>query len=107
MSTSVVPEHVWEDFKVKLANKWASYTDFEGKPLKMRPHWAKENPRELVYDGKTYTGTEYIKMMYEDEFKEFRDHLREVCDQGGYAISDLKDRFSNHYLDNVLGAVFK
>lgn len=38
---NAVPEE-WEAFKQKIAEKWMSYTDAEGKTLNVRPHWAKE-----------------------------------------------------------------
>ena len=44
LSTRIVPKKTWEDFKVKLAKKWMSYTDHDGTPLHGRVDWAKEMP---------------------------------------------------------------
>ncbi|XP_059095639.1 uncharacterized protein LOC131890329 [Tigriopus californicus] len=101
VSTSVVPNDVWEDFKVEMANKWSSYVDADGTPLRMRPHWAKENPRTVFFDGQVYTGTDYLKMIYTDEIQEFATHLNTICQAGGYSLSQVKSLFSNYYLDNV------
>ena len=32
----------WKSFKQNLMDIWSSYKDADGKPLKVRPHWAKE-----------------------------------------------------------------
>ena len=51
LSTRIVPKKTWEDFKVKLAKKWMSYTDHDGTPLHARVHWAKEGPSEVTFQG--------------------------------------------------------
>ena len=93
--------------QVRLINQWASYTDFDGTPLRLRPHWAKENPKEIIWNGETYSGTEYLKMIYKEQFREFRTHLEQVCVAGGYEMQELKETFGNYYLDNVLEDVWK
>lgn len=92
--------------QVKLINQWASYTDHDGTPLRLRPHWAKENPKVITWGGKTYTGKEYIKMIYQEEFKEFKAHLNVVCEEGGYNLQELKQTFGNHYMDNIFESVW-
>ena len=32
-----------------LASNWRSYKDSEGNTLRVRPHWAKEFPREVRF----------------------------------------------------------
>ena len=51
LSTRIVPQKTWEDFKVKLAKKWMSYTDHDGTPLHGRLHWAKEMPSTVAFKG--------------------------------------------------------
>ena len=51
VSTEIVPTKIWEDFKVKLAKVWMSYTDHDGTPLLARFHWAKDVPREVTIQG--------------------------------------------------------
>ena len=88
-------------FQVELANVWFNYKTHDGQPLKIRPHWAKELPESVEYNGTTYSGTEYLKMIYKEDMKIFRNHLKQVCDDGGYTIADLKSIFSNDYLDDI------
>ena len=51
LSTRIVPQKTWEDFKVKLAKVWMSYTDHDGTPLHGRVHWAKEMPSTVSFQG--------------------------------------------------------
>ena len=51
LSTRIVPQKTWEDFKVKLAKVWMSYTDHDGTPLHSRVHWAKEMPSTVTFQG--------------------------------------------------------
>ncbi|KAE9381408.1 hypothetical protein N431DRAFT_5852 [Stipitochalara longipes BDJ] len=37
-----VPDGEWQAFLQRVSDLWMSYTDAEGKPLNVRPHWAKE-----------------------------------------------------------------
>jgi hypothetical protein len=37
-----VSDDEWNPFLQRVADKWLSYTDAEGKLLNVRPHWAKE-----------------------------------------------------------------
>jgi hypothetical protein len=38
----VVADGEWEGFLQQVVDIWMSYTDGEGKPLNVRPHWGKE-----------------------------------------------------------------
>ena len=33
---------LWPGYAQEVLDKWTSYTDAEGKPLRITPHWAKE-----------------------------------------------------------------
>ena len=89
-----------------MATKWFSYTDHDGRPLRVRPHWAKESPGEVSWDGRTFSGTEFLKEIYRKEMQEFKSHLGIICEAGGYRIGDLRDRFGNLYFDDVLESVW-
>lgn len=101
VSTMMVPKEIWEEFKIRLANKWASYRDGDGSPLKVRFHWAKEFPSTITWNGNVFKENEYAKMMYAEELKEFKQHLHKICSDGGYKLNDIRETFSNSYLDDL------
>ena len=43
----LITPHVTDILQTALASNWRSYKDSEGNTLRVRPHWAKEFPREV------------------------------------------------------------
>lgn len=90
----------WLEFMQAVTDKWASYTDASGKPLNVRPHWAKQSigltierkgePRKDMWA--------YIKESYQDAIPVFKKHLSIIADKGGYHVEDMK-MFSNPLLN--------
>ena len=99
VSTRMVHEGVWEDFKEELAKVWMSYKDYDGSPLKCRFHWAKENPRSVQVDGSKVDTLKYLQHVYMDQMNEFFDVLDGLTE--GVTAKDLYNLFSNKYLDDV------
>lgn len=98
------PTREWRQFKQDIANLWMSYKDPDGRPLNVRPHWAKQ------WQGITYRRRPAISHLrdraYAARIPEFRAGLRAIAKQGGYTARDLR-MFSNPLLDDLFGAVFK
>jgi len=97
LSTRIVPKKTWEDFKVKLAKVWMSYTDHDGTPLHGRVHWAKEMPREVTFQGESLPIVEYDHKVYAQNMENFFKTLSNLTES--VSIGDISRLFSNHWLD--------
>jgi len=97
LSTRIVPKKTWEDFKVKLAKVWMSYTDHDGTPLHGRVHWAKEMPSEVTFQGESLPIVEYDHKVYAQNMENFFKTLSNLTES--VSIGDISRLFSNHWLD--------
>ena len=95
VSSTLIPNDLWEDFKISIANAWTKLTDRDGNPLKIRPHWAKEFPASF---GDRPT-EEYLKLVYGDQMVLFMNTLKDIVLKNGGSIEQTKERFSNYFLD--------
>ncbi|KIK62943.1 hypothetical protein GYMLUDRAFT_163790 [Collybiopsis luxurians FD-317 M1] len=90
----------WKDFKQQVLDMWASYTDASGKPLNIRPHWAKE------WQGLQVRGKDVIEYLredaYQEEIKEFVDMLSSITSNRGSSLSETRARFSNPLLEQLI-----
>lgn len=103
LTTQATPTHEWVAFIQDVADLWTSYTDHLGRPVNVRPHWAKQW-REVTFGGEP--ATTYLRDgAYADRIPEFRAALRKIAKQGRYEASALR-MFSNPLLDDLFGAVF-
>jgi hypothetical protein len=104
LTNQTTPQRQWTTFKQDIANLWMSYTDPSGKPLNVRPHWAKE------WQGITMRHQPAVTYLrehaYADSIPRFRVALRAIAQQGGYTARDLR-MFSNPLLDRLFAAVFE
>lgn len=103
VGNDLVDPYEWKSFMQDIVDKWSKYTDFTGKPLNIRPHWAKQ------WEGLTIKRTgevrkDIIDYMKEDAYKDqiiiYKKHLDTIAKQGGYSLDDLR-LFSNPLLDNI------
>ena len=98
------PAREWKAFMQDIADLWMSYEDPDGRPLNVRPHWAKQ------WQGLTLRDRPAISHLrdraYAARIPEFRAGLRAIARQGGYTAKDLR-LFSNPLLDDLFGAVFE
>lgn len=88
---------LWTPYAQEILTKWMSYADADGKPLKTKPHWAKE------WKGLEVNGRPWVEKMkevdYEKEILEFKAILTEIGMAHGWTLADLKARFSNDVFD--------
>ncbi|KAF5346576.1 hypothetical protein D9758_013474 [Tetrapyrgos nigripes] len=90
----------WNAFKQQVVDMWASYTDADGKPLNIRPHWAKE------WQGLKVRGKDVIDYLREDaypkEIKQFVDTLSKITSKRGSSLAETRKRFSNPLLETLI-----
>lgn len=91
---------LWKQYLQDVADKWASYTDYQGKPLRVVPHIAKQwegitiqRPGEPRFDAQSY-----FKKIFKSNIQEFNHHRASVARAGGYTIEEM-NMFSNSFLD--------
>jgi hypothetical protein len=98
------PAREWRKFMQDIANLWMSYKGPDGRPLNVRPHWAKQ------WQGLTFRRRPALSHLrdraYAARIPDFRAGLRAIAKQGGYTVRDLRV-FSNPLLDDLFRDVFK
>jgi D-arabinono-1,4-lactone oxidase len=98
------PAREWREFMQDIANLWMSYRGPDGRPLNVRPHWAKQ------WQGLTFRRRPAVSYLrnraYAERIPEFRAGLRAIAKQGGYRVRDLR-MFSNPLLDDLFRDVFE
>lgn len=88
---------IWEPYAQQVLDTWMRYTDSDGKPLRIRPHWAKEWDPYIV-NGKPWR--EVLKNdSYKAEIIEFKQLLTAIGKKQQWTLGDLKRTFSNEALD--------
>ncbi|KAH6666590.1 hypothetical protein B0J14DRAFT_603935 [Halenospora varia] len=92
---------VWKSFLQKVADLWMGLDyKINGKPLNIRPHWAKE------WEGITLRGLparEYLKeVAYKDAIVEFKAVLAEIGKEQGWGLGDIQRRFGNEMWDWIV-----
>ena len=103
LTNQATPAREWTRFMQDIANLWTSYTDPSGRPLNVRPHWAKQWQDVTLRDE---PAVGYLRdRAYAARIPRFRAGLRAIAEQGGYTSSDLR-MFGTPLLDDLLGAVF-
>ncbi|HJV70260.1 hypothetical protein [Ideonella sp.] len=89
----------WAKLMQQITDAWARYTDAQGRPLNIRPHWAKQ------WQGLNLRGQaieDYLRTVaYKDELETFREALVSIAGAGGYSLADIRQRFSNPLIDKV------
>jgi hypothetical protein len=94
----------WAAFMQAITDAWARLTDATGKPLNLRPHWAKQ------WQGLKVRGmpiVDYLRTVaYADRLPEFKRGLAAVAQAGGTTMKDLQRLFSNQFLDQVFSGLF-
>lgn len=92
-----VADDEWTAFAQKVADMWTSYGSGT---LNVRPHWAKE------WETIRFKGQEartYLKhVAYPAQIKEFKAALALIGSQQGWALEDLRKRFSNELWDKMV-----
>lgn len=117
----------WDKFLQEVLDKWAALKNDKGEYLNIRPHWAKRFDQLFINRDKSWMNEwdeeqklklgkyiksdsqiisipmrEYLKTIaYKNQINDFIVQLSSICKQGGYDIQDIKDRFSNAFLDDL------
>ncbi|KAH7417155.1 hypothetical protein BKA64DRAFT_701940 [Cadophora sp. MPI-SDFR-AT-0126] len=95
-----VTDNEWVPFLQRVADLWMSYRDSHGVLLNVRPHWAKEW-ESINMRGKP--ARQYLKEdAYRDAIPLFKETLREIGEGQGWALEDIKKRFSNELWDYMI-----
>ena len=101
-----------------LASNWRSYRDSEGNTLRVRPHWAKEFPREVREDlEEMYLYFEFMKVggqdiydymrdVYRDQIPMFMEGMNTIMERTGGNLTSSLAMFSTKYLDSVFQGYF-
>ena len=104
LTTLATPPENWATFRQEITDLWTSYTDHLGRPLNVRPHWAKQW-QEVKFRG--MPAVPYLRdVAYADQIPKFRAGLHAIAKQGGYTARDLR-MFSNPLYDDLFRAVYK
>lgn len=94
------PAAEWQGFKQKILDAWTSYRDAGGTLLNARPHWAKE------WEGLAMRGEpvkDYLRnTSYAAVIPPFRQQLEAIARDGGVDVADMKARFGNRLLADIL-----
>lgn len=104
VGSGLVDDKDWHEFMQAITEKWASYTDFSGKPLNVRPHWAKQSEGLSIqrFGEPRYDMWNYLKeVAYKDAIPVFKSDLSKIAEKGGYTIEAMK-MFSNPLLDFLI-----
>jgi len=103
LTTLITPEGEWVAFMQDIADLWTSYSDAEGVPLNVRPHWAKQ--WQDVRLQRRPAVEQLRDVAYADRIPEFRAALQKIAAEGGSPPAALR-LFSNPLLDELFGSVF-
>jgi hypothetical protein len=103
LTTPNVAPGDWLAFCQEVADAWCALTGPDGRPLNVRPHWAKQ------WQGLRFRGLEDVRYLtevaYRERIPEFAAALRAVAREGGCTPADLRI-FSNPLLDRLFAPVF-
>lgn len=102
LGTDIIDKDEWHEFMQAIIDKWSSYTDTQGKPLNIRPHWAKQwKGLTIQRPGEQRLEIiDYIKEIYKDEIPIFNRDMARIAEKGGYTASDFS-LFSSPLLDRI------
>jgi hypothetical protein len=93
------PAGAWQDFMQEISDQWCAFTDAQGQPLNVRPHWAKLW-RGLRFHGQP--AVQYLKTVaYRDRIPEFGQALARAAAAGGVTLAQARALFSNPLLDEL------
>lgn len=124
----VVDEERWDQFLQAVLDKWSLLKNEQGEFLNIRPHWAKRfdalrinrdkswlnelnedqkfKLKKYISDDNEFISIpvrEYLKIIaYHTQKPLFLKGLQAICEQGGYTLNDIRQRFSNQFFDDFL-----
>jgi len=91
----------WARFGQTVIDAWSRLSDTTGRPLNIRPHWAKQ------WQGFQVHGMPILQYLrtkaYPDRISEFKRELEAIARAGGTSLRGMQRLFSNSLLDDVFG----
>lgn len=97
-SSPMVKQDLWEEFKVSVAENWENYYDRKGNKLSVRPHWAKEFPREVA--GQPIT--QYMAREYKNQMELYVQGMHTLMEVTGGNLTNTLNMFSTKYMDKLM-----
>eukprot|EP00210_Caulerpa_lentillifera_P007511 g7177.t1 len=98
LSFDEVPHDQWQQFMQETTDAWSKHTDAQGRPLEIRPHWAKQW-KDLTVRGEPIM--QYVKGVYSDNIKRFKADLEKIGKPDGVTLDHLHATFSNDLFDEI------
>ena len=105
LATPLIEKEVWERFKIDFTSAMIKYTDYDGSPLNVRPHWAKEWSSHVIVNGKKIDAVQYWQEKFKPAIKEFLDDISNLTK--GVTVQDIRKQFSNGYYDQLIFNISK
>lgn len=100
LTTRTVKDPIWTAFRQKVTDAWEKYVDMDGKPLNIRPHWAKQ------WDGTTVRKQpieQYLRQSaYKEAFGEFRQGFESIVTKRGSTVEATRQIFGTAVLDSLI-----
>jgi hypothetical protein len=94
------PAAEWQAFKQKILDAWTAYRAVDNTLLNARPHWAKE------WEGLQIRGAPIKQHLREQAYAAviptFKQQLEAIAHDGGVDVADMKARFGNRLLADIL-----
>lgn len=100
LTLAITDKNSWDTYAQRITDAWSKYTDPRtGKPLKIRPHWAKmwQGYKAHGQDMETY----FKQVAYKDEIPEFRQSLEAITSARGSTLADTRKVFSNPLFERL------
>jgi len=97
-SSPMVKQDLWEEFKVSVATNWDNYYDRQGNKLAVRPHWAKEFPREAAGVGIN----QYMARVYSHQLELYVEGVKRLMEETGGDLTSTLSMFSTKYMDKLM-----
>merc|ERR1712179_238955 len=97
-SSPLVDQELWEEFKVSVASNWENYRDREGRMLAVRPHWAKEFPREVAGLGIN----EYMAKVYSSQLGPYVEGMERLMEATGGNLTSTLNMFNTKYMEKIM-----
>ncbi|MEA2586661.1 MAG: hypothetical protein QOF33_4746 [Thermomicrobiales bacterium] len=100
LTSLITPREEWISFMQEIVDLWTSYKGADGKPLNVRPHWAKEW-HDVEFNGQP--AVDYLRdVAYAEQIPVLRKDLESIAAAGGYPVTALAV-FGNPLLSELFG----
>jgi hypothetical protein len=91
----------WQEFMQRVSDIWHNLTDFNGRKLMVRSHWAKQWQSLRLGPNKIHAIDYYRDHVYAERIPEFKAQIQAIAEANGYDLNALQKRFSTPLLDQL------